>query len=144
MRVINAADLIVGRMASVVAKALLSGEEVAVVNAEEGVISGTRVSVLAKYRERRARKSIVNPVRHGPFFPRRPDGIIKRAVRGMLPYRKARGRKALKALKVYIGIPKELDGKKMETVEGAHVSKLKVPRYIKLKELSILLGSKTG
>src|SRR3972149_4303521 len=98
--IIDATNLIIGRMASVVAKELLKGEKVIIVNAEESIISGARSSVLGKYRERRERKSIVNPARHGPFFPRRPEGIIRRAVRGMLPYKKAKGKNAFKNLRV--------------------------------------------
>lgn len=140
--IIDARNLIVGRMASVAAKRLLKGEKVIIVNAEESIISSSRTSVFEKYRERRERKSIVNPARHGPFFPRRPEGIIRRAVRGMLPYKKARGRNAFKNLKVYSGIPEELEGKEMETIEAANASKLRVPKYIKLKELCSLLGAK--
>lgn len=140
--IIDATNLIIGRMASVAAKELLKGEKVIIVNAEESIISGARSSVLEKYRERRERKSIVNPARHGPFFPRRPEGIVRRAVRGMLPYKKAKGKNAFKNLRVYSGMPKELEGKKIETVELANASKLRVPKYIKLKELCNLLGAK--
>ncbi len=140
--IIDATNLIIGRMASVAAKELLKGEKVIIVNAEESIISGARSSVLGKYRERRERKSIVNPARHGPFFPRRPEGIVRRAVRGMLPYKKAKGKNAFKNLRVYSGMPKELEGKKIETVELANASKLRVPKYIKLKELCNLLGAK--
>ncbi|MBI5252961.1 MAG: 50S ribosomal protein L13 [Euryarchaeota archaeon] len=140
--IIDATNLILGRMASVAAKELLKGEKVIIVNAEESVISGARSSILEKYRERRERKSIVNPARHGPFFPRRPEGIVRRAVRGMLPYKKAKGRNAFKNLKVYIGIPKELEGKEIKTLEIANASKLRVPKHIKLKELCNLLGAR--
>ncbi|MFH1775005.1 MAG: 50S ribosomal protein L13 [Methanobacteriota archaeon] len=140
--IIDARNLIVGRMASIAAKELLKGEKVIIVNAEESIISGSKSNILEKYRERRERKSIVNPARHGPFFPRRPEGIVRRAVRGMLPYKKAKGKNAFKSLKVYAGIPKELEGKEMETIEVANASKLRVPKYIKLKELCNLLGAK--
>jgi large subunit ribosomal protein L13 len=140
--IIDARNLIVGRMASIAAKELLKGEKVIIVNAEESIISGSKSNILEKYRERRERKSIVNPARHGPFFPRRPEGIVRRAVRGMLPYKKAKGKNAFKSLKVYAGIPKELEGKEMETIESANASKLRVPKYIKLKELCNLLGAK--
>jgi ribosomal protein uL13 len=60
----------------------------------------------------------------------------------MLPYKKPKGRKALKNLRVYVGVPKEFRDKKAETIEEAHVAKLKIPKFIKLKELSSLLGAK--
>ena len=141
MKIIDATNLLVGRMASVIAKELLMGEKVIIVNAEKSVISGKKSNLIEKYRQRIERKSLINPARHGPFFPRRPEGIIRRAVRGMLPYKKAKGRKAFKNLRVYIGVPKELQEKERETIEYANVSKLKVPKYIKLKELSTSLGA---
>jgi large subunit ribosomal protein L13 len=142
MKVIDANNLVIGRLASAVAKDLLRGERVIIVNAEEGVISGSKDNVFKKYLERRLRKSLVNPARHGPFFPRRPDGIVRRAIRGMLPYKKSRGKAAYKSLRVYVGVPKEFGEKKQETIEDANVAKLKVPKFIKLKELSNLLGAR--
>jgi len=141
MKVIDATDLILGRLASLVAKELLNGEEIVIVNAEECAITGSKESILQKYRERRERKSIVNPRRHGPHYPRRPDGILRRAIRGMLPYKKDKGRRAFKKLKVYVGTPKEFEGK-AESIEEIKVFKLEIPKYMKLKELSKLLGAK--
>ncbi len=141
MIVIDARDAILGRMASVAAKELLRGERVAIVNAEEAVISGRREDIFARYLERRQRKSIVNPVRHGPFFPRRPEGIVRRAVRGMLPYKKAKGRNAFKRLRVYIGVPKEFEAA-AKVSDLPKASKLRVPRYMKLKALTEMLGGR--
>ncbi|MFQ5815681.1 MAG: 50S ribosomal protein L13 [Candidatus Hydrothermarchaeaceae archaeon] len=142
MKIIDATDAILGRMASVVARHLLMGEEVAIVNAEETVISGGKEDILEKFKERRARKSLVNPARHGPFYPRLPEGIVRRAVRGMLPYRKARGREAYKRLKVYRGVPEELkDVESWAKIDIPRASKLRVPKYTKLKRLSKLLGA---
>jgi large subunit ribosomal protein L13 len=144
MKIIDASNLIVGRLASMVAKELLRGEKVVIVRAEEGVITGSKSTTFKKYLHRRQRKSIVNPARHGPFFPREPEGIIRRAVRGMLPYKKPKGRKAYKNLRVYAGLPKEYEKEKIETLEPANVTKLKIPRFIKLKALSSLLGAKVS
>jgi ribosomal protein uL13 len=142
MKVIDATDAILGRMATVVAKDLLRGEEVTIVNAEETVISGSKEDILRKFKQRRARKSLVNPARHGPFYPRMPEGIVRRAVRGMLPYRKARGREAYKRLKVYRGVPERFKDRRTWTViDIPRVSKLRVPKYMKLKKLSMLLGA---
>lgn len=141
MRVIDANNLVMGRVASVVAKDLLRGEKVVIVNAEKSVISGTKESIYGKYAERRERKSIINPLRFGPKFPRRPEGIVRRAVRGMLPYKTARGRKAFKNLRIYISVPEEFEGK-AETIKEASVSKLKIPKYVRVGEVSEFLGSK--
>ncbi|MEE8167872.1 MAG: 50S ribosomal protein L13 [Candidatus Hydrothermarchaeales archaeon] len=142
MKVIDAKDVILGRMASIVARELLNGEEVAIVNAEETVISGRKEDILEKYTLRRQRKSLVNPARHGVFFPRRSDRIVRRTVRGMLPYKKARGSAAFKRLKVYVGVPEELKGRE-EDMGLPKVSKLRVPKYMKLKRLCTLLGGST-
>jgi large subunit ribosomal protein L13 len=142
LKIVNASGILMGRMASYVAEELLKGEEVAIINAEECIISGDKKTVLDKYLHRRHRSSIINPARHGPFFPRGPEGIIKRAVRGMLPHKKAKGRDALKRLRIYIGVPAELEGKPTDEINIKDVSTLKIPKYIKLKELSTLLGAK--
>ena len=111
--VYDATDLVMGRLASIVAKQLLSaaraGEEtrVIIVNAEKAVISGKKDSVINEYLERYR----LNHARKGPFFPRMPDLIMKRSVRGMLPYqRKTSGRTAFRALRVEIGCPSHLEG----------------------------------
>lgn len=141
LKIINASGILMGRMASYVAEELLKGEKIAIINAGECIISGDKRTVFDKYLHRRHRSSIVNPARHGPFFPRRPEGIIKRAVRGMLPHKKAKGRDAMKRLRIYIGVPAELEGKPVEEIDIKDVNTLKIPKYIKLKELSTMLGA---
>lgn len=110
MTVIDADGWILGRLASMVAKRLLRSEEIIIVNAEKAVITGSKEDLIGKYMERRERGS----KEKGPFYPKRADKILKRAIRGMLPYKKNRGRDALSRLKVYIGIPAELENKEME------------------------------
>lgn len=134
--VINAQDLILGRMASIVAKRALEGETVALVNVEKAVVSGTRTRVNANYNQKRQRGSLEG----GPFFPRRPDHIVKRTVRGMLPYKRQAGREALKRVKAYVGVPVEFRESRMETLEEAHVSRLSSPRYVSLGSISSFLG----
>lgn len=129
--IIDAKGLILGRMASVVAKRLLNGEKIIIVNAGEAVISGKRHSII---REAHEYLQIGHPGK-GPLHPRRPDMIVKRVIRGMLPYKRPRGREALKRLRVYIGVPEEFRGKSMETIPEADVRNLKGP-YITVSELS--------
>ena len=43
--IIDASNLLLGRLASIIAKRLLSGEEIIVVNAEKAVISGNRENI---------------------------------------------------------------------------------------------------
>jgi large subunit ribosomal protein L13 len=136
--VINAEDLILGRMASIVAKRSLDGEEIAIVNVEKAIVSGTRTRVCSTYDRKRHRGSREG----GPFFPRRPDHIVKRTIRGMLPYRRQSGRDALKRVKAYVGIPREFKELEMETISEAHVSRLSSPRYVTLGTVSSYLGAK--
>jgi large subunit ribosomal protein L13 len=137
MKVYDAENQIVGRLATTIAKDLLKGEDVVVVNAEKAVLSGSPRFKKEFYLQRIQRGS----AKHGPFFPKPPDAIFRRAVRGMLPWDKPKGRKAFKRLKVYLGLPEEFKNKKLERVANADASKLKC-KYITLGELSLGIGGK--
>jgi len=105
--VVDAEGKILGRMASFVAKQLLLGKRVAIINAEKAVVTGNPSTILQKYLKRRAIQGKPRPER-GPVQPRTPDRIVWKTVRGMLPMKKAKGREALRRLRVYIGVPPEL------------------------------------
>ncbi len=135
--VINAEDLILGRLASVVAKRAMEGEEIALVNVEKVVITGTRKRVTGVYLQKRQRGSKEG----GPFFPRRPDAIMKRTIRGMLPYKRQPGREAFQRVKAYVGVPKQFRESPMEIVEEVHVSRLSSSRYVTLESISSYLGA---
>jgi large subunit ribosomal protein L13 len=141
MRIINAEGLILGRLASKVAKMLLEGEEVVIVNAEKAVITGNREDIFAKYKQRTELRTRTNP-RRGPFYPKRSDEIVRRTIRGMLPWKTDRGRKAFRRLKVYAGVPKEFEGKEFETISEAHMSRLATPKYVTVGEVAKFLGGK--
>ena len=133
--IINADGAILGRLSTNVAKRLLSGEEVAIINSEKAIITGKKSAIKNHYKQKRE----VGTYRKGPFFPRMPDRLVKRTVRGMIPYQTPHGRTAFKRLKCHIGIPKEFEGKKMEIIEETK----KLPAdYITIEELSRLLGAK--
>jgi large subunit ribosomal protein L13 len=135
--VIDAKGLILGRMASIVAKRLLEGESIEIVNAEGAVISGKRKQVI---KERKEFLKIGGP-KTGPFHYRKPNAIVRRTVRGMLPYRKSRGRNAYRRLIVHIGVPRELDGVEAEIIDDAHVDLLG-GRYITVGEIAKNIGWK--
>ena len=138
--VVNAEGMILGRMASLLAHRLMAGEEIAVVNAEKAVISGTKARVFAIYEKKRSRGSREG----GPFFPRRPDHLVKRTIRGMLPYKREPGREAFHRVKVYVGVPPEFAGKEMESFPEAHVSRLSSPRFVTVGAVSTFMGAKYG
>ena len=109
--VVDATDQIVGRMASRVAKLLQEGWEVAIVNAEKAVLSGDPRMVVKGYQILLNVKVHTNPYRNKIKRPRTPIGIVKDAVKGMLPKHNTKGREALRRLKVYIGEPEEVKEK---------------------------------
>ena len=135
---IDAKDCIAGRMCSHISKLLLKGHHVKVVNAEKCMISGNRYMTIRTYKEFLEIASATNPI-HGPFHPRKPDKILTRMVRGMLPKRKSSGITALKRLRIYIAIPPELKDAKLETFED---SKIRKPSsyFITLGELARQIG----
>ncbi|MGQ4833155.1 MAG: 50S ribosomal protein L13 [Candidatus Asgardarchaeia archaeon] len=138
--IIDASNCLLGRLSSIIAKKLLLGEQVVVVNAEKAVISGNKRWIIDEYKQRLERKTLTAPWK-GPFQPRRPDLILKRTVRGMLPYDRAKGREAYKRLKVFIGIPEKYSTVEFTKIEEASIKKLRGP-YITLAELSSELGFK--
>ncbi len=141
MRIINAEGLILGRLASKVAKMLLEGEEVIIVNADKAIITGNREDIFAKYKQRTELRTRTNP-RRGPFYPKRSDEIVRRTVRGMLPWKTDRGRKAYRRLKVYAGIPREFQSKEFETIIEADASRIATPKYVTVGEVAKFLGGK--
>lgn len=137
-KIIDAENLKLGRLASYVAKEALRGEEITILNAENAVITGNRKFVFS---EKLSDLTSKGTRYHGPFFPKRADRILKRTIRGMLPYKKEGGRKALSRVKVYIGVPSGFEGKKYETLETAKLKPMERRKYLKLGELSKHLGS---
>ncbi|MCZ7397870.1 MAG: 50S ribosomal protein L13 [Candidatus Methanoperedens sp.] len=138
MAVIDANNLILGRMASIVAQRLLKGEEINIINAEKAIISGRRDTTFERYKKYVARGSR----EFGPHFPRRPDHMVKRTIRGMIPHKKMTGREAFDRLKVYIGVPPELSKEQASTIEDASITRLSTSNYTVIGELSKKLGSK--
>ncbi|WP_336037889.1 50S ribosomal protein L13 [Halobacterium yunchengense] len=131
--VVDARDCILGRVASNVAERALDGESVAVVNAEQAVVTGTKEDVFGTYRKRAELGSD-----SGPYYPKRPDGIFKRAVRGMLPYKQRDGREAFENVRVYVGNPLDEDG---EVLEETSLDRLSTIRFVTLGEVSEELGA---
>ena len=132
--VIDASYSVLGRVASEVASRALDGEQVAVVNAESAVITGRREEVMERYRKRQDLGSD-----KGPNHPRRPDGMLKRSIRGMLPTDRARGREAFSNIRVYIGNPFD---EEPTVIDDASIDRLSTIRFVELGEISTQLGAK--
>jgi large subunit ribosomal protein L13 len=120
--IVDATDCIAGRMCSRVSKLLLNGNRVSVVNSENAMLSGDRYMTINLYKEYLEISSVTNPI-HGPFHPRRPDTILTRMVRGMIPKTKTTGIEAFKRLRVYVGVPEELKKNKTEVIQEAKITK---------------------
>ena len=82
----------------------------------------------------------MNHPRKGPFYPRMPHLMLKRAVRGMIPYQKPRGREAFKRLRVDIGKPASVSGENIEIIEKAQMNDN--TKYVSLGVVSKILGAK--
>jgi large subunit ribosomal protein L13 len=132
---VNAEGLIVGRMCSKVAKRLLNGEEVIILNAEKAVFSGKKKS---KVLEAHIFLEVGAPMR-GPFHYRRPDRFLRKTVRGMVPYKLPKGKSAYKRLKVFMGVPIEFKDQTMITFDEAQSTDLKGPHFT-LGELAKEIG----
>ncbi|MEM4110808.1 MAG: 50S ribosomal protein L13, partial [Thermoplasmata archaeon] len=129
-------DHVLGRLSSTIAKMLLQGEEIIVINAEKSVVTGKKEFIFKNYLEKWQRGS----VRKGPHYPRMPDRIFRRTVRGMLPFKSSHGREAYRRLKVYIGVPNNIDPKNAEKIDKAIYKKVR--NKITLGEVSKYLGAK--
>lgn len=135
--IINAKDAVLGRLSTIVAKQLLLGCKIDVVNCEEAVVSGKKQSILENYIRRIDRKA---PGK-GPYLYRRPDFFVKRTIRGMLPFKRARGRNAYKNVKCHIGMPDNLKNEKAIVLE-ANTSKLHSTDYLKVRDICKAIGWK--
>ena len=137
--VVDATDHIAGRLSSNVAKLLLKGNRVSIVNCEKIMMSGTRTNIIKEYREFLEINSIIN-TKHGPVHYRRPDTIIAKMIRGMLPHdRKPSGKEAHQRLRTYIGSPKEIKSLEKIQFEKAKIRKT-ASNYVSVGELCRVIG----
>lgn len=136
--IIDGTNQVAGRLCSHVAKLLINGNRVSIVNSESIMLSGDRKAIIEEYRKYLEIASITNP-KFGPFHPRRPDTMISKMVRGMLPKNKPSGKTALKRLRAYLGVPNELKSKKTTQFEDAKIKK-PAPYYTSLADLGRMVG----
>lgn len=134
--IIDGSNLILGRLATFVAKKALEGEAITILNCEKIIITGNKKVLIQKFKERVDRG---HPY-HGPFFPKMPDRIVRRTIRGMLPYKQERGKKAFEKINCFIGIPENFKTQKIETVQSADASKLQTLNFITINDLSKFVG----
>ncbi len=136
--IIDAKDAILGRMGTFAAKQAMLGQKVDIINCEESVVSGNKEAVLASYLRRINRKA----PNKGPYFYRKPEFFVRRTIRGMLPWKRNRGREAYKNIKCHIGVPDNLKNEKPVMLENAKAGKLRSVDYTKVKDICKAVGGK--
>ena len=127
--VIDAQDAVVGRLSTYAAKQALIGNKVEIVNCEKAIISGNKKALQEVAQNRKNRGGTAQK---GPYFSKNPEKIVKRSIRGMLPWKKTRGREAYKLIKCYVGVPEEL----------AKKEKIEMRRNMKTPYLTVAQVSK--
>jgi len=136
--IIDGNNLILGRLGTFVAKKALQGEKIDILNCENIVITGKKESIFAQHNRRKD----MGIHSKGPFTIRLPDRLVKRMIRGMLPYKKEKGKNALNNIKCHVGIPKNLADEKSITIETANVNNKTRNKYVKIKEICKKIGGK--
>ncbi len=136
--IIDAKDLILGRLASTVAKHAMEGEEVSIINCEKIVITGKKAVTTAKAKMRRV--DIGHHIK-GPFYSREPESFVKKSIQGMIPHKSARGSVALKRIRCYIGVPAQFKDQLAESIAHAHISKSNAEDFITVGRICRLQGS---
>ena len=134
--VIDGKDMVLGRLGSNIAKRLLRGESIKIVNCNDVIILGRKSFLVKRYKDKIANKVI----KQGPYYSRSPADIVKRSFRNMLPYKNARGIDAFKRLKCYNSTPSTLINAKKEVIKDAMVDTDSVFYYTKVGDLSRVLG----
>ena len=138
MIIVDGKDLIVGRVATFVAKQALNGETIKIVNCEGMYITGDKAFLLHEMQRRRDQGTWSK----GPFFFRRPDRFVRRIVRGMIPYKTPRGNLAYKRVLCYIGYPDELKQHKAISIDNANIKHVKNLKYLTVSDLCKHMGAK--
>ena len=139
MKVYNGDDILLGRLASVVAKELLLGEEIKIVNCEKVVISGKAENVVEHQKTKWDRKGY--PLKSAKFS-RMPDRVVRRSVRGMLPWKITRGKEAFGRVVCYLGVPEEFKGQELITIKSSSAKKLPTLKRVTVGEMCKSLGWK--
>jgi len=126
--IIDAKDAILGRLSTFVAKQALQGKTIKIINSEKAVIIGSRKDILQKYKHKDQR----GDPHHGPYLQKTPHRLVKRTIRGMLPYKIQKGALALKRIKCFKGNEKD---EKAKIIKSAQLDKSKILKYITIGEL---------
>ncbi|MCE4609943.1 MAG: 50S ribosomal protein L13 [Desulfurococcales archaeon] len=139
--IVNGEGHILGRLSSIIAKKLLEGNEVVVVNVEKVIVSGEKRMVVDSYKKILGVKVHLSH-KWRPKRPRSPIRLFKASVKGMLPKNNKKGREALSRLKVYVGVPDEFKDAEMVVFKDAYKDRLKTNKYVELSVIAKEMGWK--
>ncbi len=134
--IIDGKNLVLGRLGSDVAKRLLLGESIKIVNCKDIVILGKKKYLVERYKNKLSNKV----VKQGPYYSRSPADIVKRSFRNMVPYKNQRGVEALKRLKCYNSVPSILLNDEKTTVERAKLDAESLFYFTRVGDLCKTLG----
>ena len=136
--IIDGKQHILGRVVTFAAKQALLGNRIDIINCEYLVLSGSKKDLEAKYKARDQR----GDPHHGPYYPKVPHMMVKRVVRGMLPYKQERGRRAFERVRCYVGVPEQFTGKETVTLSHARADKLTTIKQRTVGEIAHFLKMK--
>jgi large subunit ribosomal protein L13Ae len=116
--VVDCKGHLMGRLASIVAKQLQLGQRIVLVRCEQTLISGKHYRNKLNFMDFLHKRTNTNP-KKGPFHHVAPSRIMWRTIRGMLPYKTAKGEAALGRLKCFDGCPVSVNAKKKMVIPEA-------------------------
>ena len=134
--IIDGTNLRLGRMATIVAKKALLGETIDIVNVDKVLITGKKDRIKKDF----FRGRDMGIPSKGPYHSRVPFKVVKRAIRGMLPYKQPKGRAAFERIKCHSGIPAVFKDKELQSIETAHINSSNTSQFLTIGEICKFLG----
>ena len=138
--IIDAKGVVLGRLAGLAAEQALRGNTVHIVNSAEAVITGRAKNTIEKAKKRQE----IGVVKQGPYTPKKPAGLMRRAIRGMLPWKKPRGKEAFTRVKCYEDYPEDIKGEVLAVSDKIKATKLTTLKRMTLGELCIAVSGAKG
>jgi len=136
--IIDAKNIILGRLASFAAKQALLGEKIDIINCNDVVIVGKKKLILERYKRK---ASMGTPIK-GPFFSLTPERFVKRTIRGMLPHKQYHGRIVFKKIKCYKDIPEALKNKEITKLDKFNIYQTQNLNFLKVSDVCKYLKGK--
>jgi len=124
--IIDGNNAILGRLSSYVAKQVIKGEEIMIVNCNKIIITGAIKNIKKEFSQKRSR---VGSSQKGPKIHKDSIKIVKKTISNMLP--KKRKEKLLKKVLCYSNCPEKF--KKIKKITS---NRKKTNKFLELKDLN--------